>query len=82
LLRADGMEAMAERITAILRHERAALCVDCVADELRANPHVVHPSLSGLTLLDEFSYAVECSRCHRTNERTIIVGPHALDQTA
>jgi hypothetical protein len=54
-----------------------------VAEELGgANPHVVHPSLSGLALLDEFSYAVECSRCGRSNERMIIVGPHALDRTA
>lgn len=82
MLRADGMEAMAEQITAILRREQAALCVECVADDLGANPHVVHPSLSGLALLDEFSYAVKCSRCGCTNERTIIVGPHSLDQTA
>ena len=76
------MEALAETITAVLRRQNAALCTECVAKELHANPHIVHHSLSGLALLDEFSYAVECSRCHSTNERTIIVGPHALDQTA
>ena len=76
------MEALAERIAAIVRREQAALCIDCVAAELAADPHRVHESLSGLALLDEFSYAVECSRCRRSNERTLILGPHALDQTA
>jgi len=76
------MEAMAEQIVAILRREKAALCIECVAAEMHANPHQVHRSLSGLALLDEFSYAVECSRCHRSNQGTIIVGPHSLDQTA
>ena len=75
------MEAMAEQITAMIRRQRGALCIECVATELHANPHDVHRSLSGLALLDEFSYAVECSRCHASNQRTIIVGPHALGHT-
>ena len=76
------MEPLAERIIGIVREAKAALCIDCVAEQLHMDPHVVHPSLSGLALLDEFSYAVECSRCGRSNQRTIIVGPHSLDQTA
>ena len=76
------MEQLAELITRIIRSQRGALCIDCVAAQVHADPHRVHESLSGLALLDEFSYAVECSRCHRSNERTIIVGPHELDQTA
>ena len=76
------MEPMAEQITAMVRRQGGALCIECVAAELHANPHEVHHSLSGLALLDEFSYAVECSRCHVSNQRTLIVGPHALDQTA
>ena len=76
------MEPLTEEIVAILRREHAALCIDCVARQTRSNPHRVHESLTGLALLDEFSYAVECSRCHKSNTHTIIVGPHALDHTA
>ena len=76
------MEAMAEQMTAMIRRQRGALCIECVATELHANPREVHHSLSGLALLDEFSYALECSRCHTTSKGTIIVGPHVLDETA
>jgi len=76
------MDALAEQIAALVRREQAALCIGCVAVVLQADPHRVHHSLSGLALLDEFYYAVECSRCSCSNEVTIIVGPHALDRSA
>ena len=76
------MERLEEQAAGVIRAANAALCIVCMTAITRADPHATHHALSGLALLDEFSYAVRCSRCGTENPLTLIVGPHILDRTA
>ena len=76
------MERIEEQAARLIRDRQAALCIECAAAAMQADPHAVHHALSGLALLDEFSYAVRCSACGTEKATTLIVGPHVLDQSA